>query len=259
MGLVWSVGGACTAYAHPLVDHGFGLYESADFQGALHAFDAAEAASDLTRDDLLALLEGRALAQLALGDESAMEATLTQLASVDPNREMGRAIPPPMREAFTRLSESGERVVVVARVEAMPGGARVVTELAGDRGGLVREVRIGGRPLGSEDWTTGTGEELSVVASAGATLTYYAEAVGPGGAVISRAGSPESPLSTSISEVGEDGAILAADDGGSGLLVPILIGVGAAAVIAAVIIIAVAASSGGQSDDTQFSAPTWPM
>jgi hypothetical protein len=261
-GFLASTGWASTAFAHPLVDHGYRLYEGADFQGALHAFDAAEAASDLSREDLIELLQGRALAHLALGNSDEMEATLVQLASVEPNREMGREIPPPMRDAFERISGSSEQIAITARVQAMPGGARVVAEVAGDAGGLVREVRISGRELGDEEWTTGTGEELSVVASSGATIEYHAEAVGPGGAVITHAGSEDSPLSTSVGDA-EEGEILASgedrDDDGGGVLVPVLIGVGAALVIATVIIVAVAASSGGQSDETQFSAPTWPM
>jgi hypothetical protein len=261
-GLLSSFGWASTALAHPLVDHGYRLYEGADFQGALHAFEAAEAASDLTRDDLIKLLEGRALAHLALGNEEPMEATLVQLASVEPDREMGRAIPPPMRDAFDRISGSTQRISITARVEAMPGGARVVAEVNGDSGGLVREVRLAGRELDDDRWTSGTGEELSVVASSGATIEYHAAAIGPGGAVITRAGSEESPLSASTEGV-EEGEILTSsedgDDDGGGVLVPILIGVGAAVVIATVIIIVVAASSGGQSDETQFSAPSWPM
>jgi len=247
---------ASTAFANPLVDHGIQRYEAADFEGALAAFASAESGTDLTRDGLVRLLEGRALAHLAMGDQGQMETALVQLASLEPNRQMGRAIPPPLREAFQRIgSDVDAPLSIEASSAPMPGGVRVEAGVRGDGGDLVREVRIAGRSADG-DWTEGTGRELSVVAASGESVEYYAVAVGPGGAVLAEHGTEASPL-THDGDVDDGGGVvdLSDDDDDGSLLVPILIGVGAAVVLAVTIIVIVLATSGGQSDDTQFSPP----
>lgn len=258
IGLVIGAAGASTAFAHPLVDQGIRRYEGADFQGALSAYEEAEASNDLTREDIVTLLEGRALAQLALGAEDEMEAALVQLASLGPHREMSRAIPPPVREAFGRIARRvGQPLSVEATAEAMPGGVRIRAEVQSDGGDLVREVQIRARTA-DEDWTSGTGPTLNVVAAAGESVVFYAVAIGPGGAVLAEHGSEGSPLSSGAVVAGEGGSAVdlgADDDDDSSLLVPILIGAAAVVAVAAVIIIVVLASSGGQSEETQFGPP----
>ena len=109
------------ALAHPDIDEGRRLAQSAELERAMEAFDRAEASGALSREDRIALLEGRALVYHALADDAALSRTLDALVALAPAHVMGRDIPPALRERF---ESSRERAAAEARVSgARPTGA----------------------------------------------------------------------------------------------------------------------------------------
>ncbi len=96
------------AFAHPDVDEGRRLAQSAELERALEAFDRAEASGELGREDRIALLEGRALVYHALGDTAALDRTLAALVELAPSHRMGRDIPPDLGARFEALRPEPE-------------------------------------------------------------------------------------------------------------------------------------------------------
>jgi hypothetical protein len=265
---------------HPAVEEGKRRYDDADFRGALEAFSRAEAASDLTRADLVELYARRALVLHAMNRREDMEVDLFRLATLEPRFTLPRAAPPSVRRAF---QEAAGRVSGPVRVEAetssVPGGTRIEGRVADDLAAIVQAVRVYGRVAG-QPWRSSDRGSLEVPAAAGATVEYYVEAIGPGGAPVATAGTATAPLSTrgdatDLTEprdgggtgggagggagIGVGGGARAgvggggqADEGGSAL--PwILLGGGVAvvAITAAVILLA----TSGDSGDTQLGPP----
>lgn len=254
---------SATARAHAIVDEGIRKIENAEFRDAIQTFERAEAADDLTREDLIALYENRAVAWLAVGDEDAMEADVRRLASLDPDHVFGPAMRPEVRAAFVRVRGSTEgppRVDVEASRDDDAVSLRAT--VTRDPTELVRDVRVFGRAAGGE-WLSGS-RTLVVPAPADVTVEHYAEAVGAGGAVLASAGSETSPLraagTTSGTSGGVGGGALVGgdgtgddDDGGGGsLAIWVAAGIVAAGAIVGVVLLA---TSGGDSDVTQPSAP----
>ncbi len=263
LGLMWMLG-AGRASAHPLVDEGIERYQDADFRGALDLLSRAEAAGDLSRADLADLFHARALVHFAMSDREAMAQDLSLLAALQPDRAMGREVPPAVREAFQQaLTDSEGAPEIAVTTTPVAGGLQVRVEVvSGDRA-LVRGVRLAARPEGA-DWTRFDGDSLQVPATEGATVDYFAEAVGPGGAVVASAGTESEPRSvvvtSPVAEPGQgsgpldgDGAVWLVDGDGA---VWLAVGVGAAVVvIAAVVIAVVLLTTGGSGDRTQFGYP----
>jgi hypothetical protein len=186
------------AHAHPLVDEGERKYEDADFQGALDAFARAEAATDLTRADLVRLYTRRAMVHHAMQHPDELEADVFRLANLDRAVRLPRAAPPAVRRAY---EQAVARVASLLRVdveaEAMPGGTRLVARVSDDNAGLVQSLRVRARTAGGA-WRRTDRATLEVPAAAGATVEYVAEAVGPGGAVLAQAGTDDAPLRTTL-------------------------------------------------------------
>jgi len=249
----------CVAPAEAQLDEGVRLYEEADFRGALAAFDRALEAG-VTQPELARLFLYRAQVRFALGDETEMLRDAARLAGVDPRHELGRAVPPQVRDAFAEAVELGAGLVLDVSAEPMPGGVRIAATVRGDPGDLVQEVRLAGRPAGAAQWTEATGDSLDVAAPSGLAVEYHVSVVGPGGALLRNEGTPSAPLRFGsvataadplpdpiVEDENED------DEGGVPLWAMIGGGVlGAALVVAVIVLIA---SSGGQSDDTQLSSP----
>ena len=192
--LVWPHG----ARAQSLVDEGRRLYEEADFVGALDALGRAEAGSDLTLADLEVLFEQRVLVQVALANEAGVRADLRRLLAVAPEHVLPRGAPPEVVRLFAQLrTESAGSVRVVVTTDAAADGVTITVRGENDWAGIIRSVRTSARTLGSETWDVATDAPLLVPTSAGERVEYFAEAIGPGGAVLARAGSPEAPLGAS--------------------------------------------------------------
>ena len=122
--IVLSISGR--ALAHPDIDEGRRLAQSAELERAMEAFDRAEASGALSHEDRIALYEGRALVYHALGDDAALSRTLGALAEIAPSHEMGRDIPPALRERFEAMrppeetEQPAETVVAPAPADAAP-------------------------------------------------------------------------------------------------------------------------------------------
>lgn len=253
---------APSSSAHPLVDDGLGRLREADFRAAMTAFDRAEAASDLTLQDLLMLLEGRAMAALATADDRGVQEALARLAALEPAHRFGPEAPPEIRAQFERtLASMRRRLGLEVRATRRSGGLLLEAVVVGDPGGLVRSVRLSARPVGGtwRDWNERSAR-LSVRPDQ--PVEAHAIARGPGGAIVAEAGTRQRPVPLAAAPRGPVGAGQAQgdddDDRGGGAATWAWVGAGAAVVAAAAVLTAVALSSSGPSDLTQPGSPETP-
>lgn len=228
------------AFANDALDAGVAQLEEGEFEAALASFDEAESGA-LTRDDLVRLSTQRALAHHALGDEAAMQNDLTRLASLDPEGELPRAAPPPVREAFEAAQQRAMGGLSLdIRQRRRGGSVRLSARVAHDLGALVTEVTVSVRVQGSGEWIAGDPTSATVSVADGDIVEVRARAIGPGGAVLVERGadvpdritigevSPvtanEQAVEESLEEGGDDGVAIAL-----GILIPVaLLGAGAA-------------------------------
>lgn len=185
---------AAPAAAHPLLERARERYQQADFPAALRLLDEAEASTDLSRDDLVLLLETRVLVSFALGEQSAVERDLRRIASIAPDHVLGPEAGPELQAAARSAREGTAGAIDLdVRVEPDPAGsgAFVETTVRNDPLGLVRLVRVHGR-LTAGAWQRS--DEGRLVLSIGPSWDYYAQAIGPGGATLASSGSLEAPL-----------------------------------------------------------------
>lgn len=265
-GIVLLTAGAVRAEGRWSLRQGIQMAETAEFEGALEAFEEAEASEDLRRQDLVQLCGHRAVVFFALGRNDDMEADLARLLAVDPKATLPEAAPPPVRDAFRRMVDLGvspPRLVV--EPFSWADGVKVRATVEGGPPGLVRQVRVFARVRGASRWSRGD-DKVAVLVQPGVTVEWYAEAIGPGGAPVVARGSRESPERTRVMDAEEgtlasDPAHVAMDDGENDDAVRRrrwwLYGSGAAAAVGAAVVTAVLlATGGGDSDATQVARPT---
>lgn len=181
---------ASTASAQSPVDAGWRLYEEAEFAAALEAFDEAEARESLTLQEWIRLLEGRALVHFARGELDAMRATLDRMARVAPDHALATDAPPEIVRAFLEARESiTQPLRLELRGERQEGAFELEASLQGDRGDLVLSLRTFARPEGGA-WTQ-SDERIRIEAD---VVEAYAEALGPGGALVRARGSSSEPM-----------------------------------------------------------------
>ncbi|MDQ3035559.1 MAG: hypothetical protein M3Y87_24345 [Myxococcota bacterium] len=234
-----------TALAHPLVDEGRRHYEEAEFARALDALGRAEAASDLEVDDVVMLFETRALVHLATGDEDAMRADLRRLVAIAPTHAPGRDAPPDVMRAIQQIrAERHGLLRVLPSTEAAAAGITIAVRVENDWADVVREVRTSGRVQGATDWQQVRDASLLVTTAAGDVVEYYAEAIGPGGAVLARSGSDDDPLRVA----GSDAPVQA---GGEAEVWPWIVGGALVALAAGAIVTAVVLTSDSGTVSTQ--------
>lgn len=188
--------GTGRAHAHPLVDEGRRLYEEeANFTGALDALGRAEAQDDLTREELVVLLETRAIVHVATGDQDAMRADVRRLVAIAPEHDLGPHAHPDLARAIAAERARGHGALrLVPRTESAEAGLTIVVDVENDWASVVREVRIAGRPSGASEWQHAVDAPLLIASAGAATIEYHAEAIGPGGVVLARTGTPDAPL-----------------------------------------------------------------
>ncbi len=230
------------AAAHELVDEGRRLYEEAEFVAALDVLGRAVAGSDLDVEDVVLVFETRALVHLAMGQADAMREDLRRLAAIRPDHALPSVAPPDLVTAFAEVrAASAGAPRVPLTTEATTLGVTVTARVENDSASLVREVRISGRAAGGASWERATGAPLFVPTPEGEVVEYYAEAIGPGGAVIARTGEEDAPLRAAPA------AVAAAPSGGMEAWPWIVGGVGVAVVAAVVVTVVVLSTGGGQS------------
>ncbi len=254
--------------------------QEADFEGALAAFEQAEAAGGLDREAVVELLEGRVLAHHGLGHRGAMEQALLALVALDPQHRFGPEVPPEVRARFEQLAEAsgGPLGVHVALLRGEAGLTLVARPLRAPPG-LVRQVRLLARVGEEGAWKEGTGSVDLPQADPSARVAYLVELIGPGEAVLLReegvatlgsrsaeaAPSPPAGSSGSTSggtptpeEAASQGPLRqvppkeeAAHGGSAGLW----IGLGAGAVVVAGALVAAVLLGSGGSDQTEVRPP----
>ncbi len=180
-----------------LVEQGYALYEDAQFGKALEAFERATEGDGLSRNSLIALLEGRALVHFAMRQTQPMEQSLVQLASIDPKHAFGSAAPPEVMVAFqTALQRIRGQIRIEIKRESIFEGELLQTQVRNDVGDLVRQVRVYARTRRGA-WSQGVGL-LRVHAPRYETVEYYAIAIGPGGAHVAALASSGKPATFTV-------------------------------------------------------------
>ena len=178
------------------VEQGWQLYQQAEFEAALEAFDRAEARSSLSLSEWVRLLEGRALVFFARADVDAMRATLARLARIAPEHALAPDAPPEIvRALLDARAEVREPLRLELDGERDGGGFRLRASLVGDRGDLVLSLRTHARAHGGA-WTQ-SDDTLRIDAD---VVEAWAEALGPGGAQVRARGSADAPLRFAIEE-----------------------------------------------------------
>lgn len=244
---------AASAAAHPLVDRGRASLEEADFAGALAALDEAEAQGDLTRADLVLLLETRALVHRALGEEEPTDAALRSLASIDPDHRFAPEVTPDVVQRFAQLRDAGPGPLALEVEEApSPGGITLRAEVRGDVASMVHAVTVRAR-VNEGTWREGEGR-LALEAPPGARIEWYAVAYGTGGAPVAQRGSESATRHARV-----PGAAVTPTQGGAIDEVALGVGIaaGIAALVAAAVILGVVLTSGDQAL-TRVEGPSFP-
>lgn len=229
-----------TAQAHPAVDEARGRYERGDFEGTLATLDALDDDAGLSAADLVRLLELRVLAARALGDEASTDAALEALASLRPDHRFGPEVPPVVQARFASIVASSAPLAVEARAEADGDEVVLSVRAAHDRSRLVRSIRVHAA-LGGV-WRTERGPSLRLRVDPGAEVAWFAELVGPGGAIVRSAGSREQPRLHRRGVAGGEGAPAEASSGVEAW--PFLVAGGAAVVAAVVLTVALVLTAG---------------
>ena len=225
------------------IERGISRYEEADFEGAQRALTEAEN-GQLTRAQVVRLLAARALVHFALGQSEALDRDLAMLASIAPDYRLGERVPPAVREAFAQIAtELGGTLDLRLEIEPSPAGTRVHARVEGDRAGLVRRVVLAARH-GDGAWQQTDANTLVVPITEG-VVEAWAEARGPGSAVLAAIGSAASPT---LLRVGGE------DTGGSATGLWIGLGAGAATVIGVVVVALVL--SAPTDETTRVLGPT---
>ena len=208
-GLAALLAASGVALAQSDVDEARRLYEEAEFAAASAALDRAEASDSLSREELLRALELRLYLHLATGGQAHMRIDLVRLLSVDPGYQAGDETPPEAAEMLTLLrSELGPALAVFASASLVGSEVHVEASVENDPAELTRDVRVRTR-VGSAEATLAS-RSASVPIVSGDSVAYWAEAIGPGGAVLARHGEASSPLlfppdgETSVVEGGDD-------------------------------------------------------
>jgi hypothetical protein len=223
----------------------------ADFERAERAFGRALAAPAITRDELVAILEGRAMARWALGDEAGARGDLAALGSLEPAHALPPEAPPPLVSALAEVAR--ERLAIALLWEEHEGEVFLHVAIRDDAAHLVERVRVHAR--NTDGWAVTEERDVAVPSPRGARPEVWVEALGPGGAVLAQEGSASAPVSRGAERRSEARTTLAdpeAERDDSALWIGL--GVGAAVVLAIAIGVGVAVGT-AQSDLTQPAAP----
>lgn len=195
------------ALAHPVIEQARDAYNSARHEQALELLERAEDGDDLTREDLAELLTLRAMAHRARRQMDLAEVDLFRLASLDPEHELGRRVHPTLRQLFATVLERVPGPVNLD-VDAQRAGdvVTVRASINDDVAALAQGFRIHARSV-SGSWQTSSQAELALSVMPRDAAEYFAEALGPGGAVIASEGSAAAPLRLEPGATNESGGV----------------------------------------------------
>jgi hypothetical protein len=251
--------------AHAQVAEGRRRLGLADFTRAIRAFDRAERAPHLTREDLIAIYEGRAMARWATGHESQAGRDLAALAEIDPHHGFPPEAPPELGRAFDDAARAGGLALEITFADET-GATTVEVDAQRDGAGLVRSIRLHTR-VADGAWAVADASSARLGVPEHATVDAWAEAIGPGGATLAHAGSADQPIAHGGGPVHELAAPVVAttapeptpepvheshDD--SAIWIGVGIGIGVV-VVAAAVILGVVLGTPSSSDQTQPGVP----
>ena len=185
---------AYPAAAQPAIDEARRLADRAEFEQALQVLEGAEAGNDLVAEGVVPLLRLRAIAEFALGSDRALGRDLARLAALGwqpPADDV--LLPPALLQRYADVRQRVTPLGVSVEVERGAGAVRLSASLRGDVDGLVRAVRFHTRLAGGS-WLTSDGREARALTPDESTVEYFAEVLGPGGAVLVHEGSETDPL-----------------------------------------------------------------
>jgi len=239
------------AFAHENVDAARQLYEEAEFARAGQQLDAAEASGSLTRDDLVQLLELRMYLHLAISGQASLRSDLIRIVTLDPAYRPGDEAPPEVAETLSAVQGELSGPLTLRASAALSGSSvRVEGTVDNDPLAVTREVRITAR-IGETEPTVGP-SPLEIPARSGDVVAYWAEALGPGAAVLAGHGDANAPLL--FPEGGEPLIV----EGGDEVMGWIIVGVVAGVLLAGGAVtlgVVLSSESSGQSDRTQPGLP----
>lgn len=177
-----AVGWASPALGHPLIIEARERLVSADFDGALEVLATAEGESDLTRDDVIELVELRAIINNALGYDDAVTRDLRALASLDPMHRFSPEASPVLVGQFDTMSSEPMELRVDVEQEGESVAIEAVVE--NDGGGLVRRLVLRGRAVGSGSWQQSEDQRLVIDDASSDSVMWSVEVIGPGEATL---------------------------------------------------------------------------
>jgi hypothetical protein len=193
LGVLGGVAAPGAARAHPDLDAAIAAAEEADFDAALSGFDAAIASGTLTRDELVVLLAERAMVLHALNRDQALGRDLGLLAMLAPERELGRAAPPPLNARWNELRTSQAAPLSVhGACVPTAAGAEISAQVDGLRDPELGQVFIHMRGAGGR-WVQKQASSVDI-SSGDDARDYYVEVRGLGGVPLASEGSADAPL-----------------------------------------------------------------
>lgn len=217
--------------------------EEADFEAALQAFDRAEREGVLSRQDVVELLSRRPIVYHVLHDEARMQRDLACLAALEPRFEFGAEVLPEVRTALAAQQATVEPLRLTLRLAERGQALQIAAEYGRLPPGLVVEDRVYAR-LAGQSWQTGP-QRLELANPQREPVEYFAQAFGPGGALLLERGSRQAPLRFDYPP-----AASARADGPSAW--PFILGGGAVLLVGATVLAIVLMSD---SDHTQLAEP----
>ncbi len=224
-------------------------YENADFAGTLAALSSMEDDAGLSRDDLLALLELRALTEFATGAGGALDSSLARLLSLEPGYTAGPTAAPRFAAVVETVRARGIlpfELAGEARLEA--AGVRITLRTV-DPSGLVRAHRIHWREDGREQSAEGSDV---LVPTEQSSLSWWGEAIGPGGAVLARTGPPDA-----APPVAAEGSPTQPPSGEDATLAIVLGIVAGVALAGGAIVVGIVVADGARADTVVTPAVRW--
>lgn len=228
------------------LDEGVRLYEQAELQAALAALERA-AEGTLERADVVRLLATRALVRFALGFFEPLERDLLAIATLEPDYQLGMRAPPPLHAAYERLQgQISGPLRVRIELEALEAGVRLTARTEGDAANVVERVELSARRVGGE-WQRGRDGNLVLPVLSGERVELYAEAIGPGSAVLASDGTANAPRTETVPPFRRDQP----EPAGMSTGAKVGIAAGAAAIVAAVVIVAILVAGGAEGTRPQ--------
>ena len=187
-----------TAYAHDVVERGKQAYNEARFEDSLSAFEEAEGGNDLALDDLVQLLESKALVLSALERSSEAEECIKDLAALKPDHTLTASVPPELAEVFAQTATGVAGSTKVEMSLSTDGNTVTAKAVVIQNARIIRKLVVYQR---ADD---GAWEQAEDSRSMSATqyVDSYAEAIAAGGVVLARAYSKSSPQRSEVAAQG---------------------------------------------------------